>query len=236
VVRHTFGRHLNFNPHLHILVSAGGLREPEATWMAALPFSKSKNDLMHRWRWALIAYLRAALKAELITSPLGTTELKHIFTTQYERWWSIDINHFKSKEHFLRYAGRYVRRPPIAQYRFVEVNDRQVQFRTNDHRQEREVLTHYWTEDFVAALADHVADHYQHAVRYFGLLAPRSKGRTSAALFALLGQSKRPCPARLSWAYSIQLDYGKNPLIDSTGQRMRLIGRSKPVPEDATST
>jgi hypothetical protein len=26
VVRHTFGRHLNFNPHLHVLVSAGGLR------------------------------------------------------------------------------------------------------------------------------------------------------------------------------------------------------------------
>ena len=27
VIPHTFGRHLNFNPHLHILVSEGGLSE-----------------------------------------------------------------------------------------------------------------------------------------------------------------------------------------------------------------
>jgi len=30
VVPHTFGRHLNFNPHLHIMVSAGGMRESES--------------------------------------------------------------------------------------------------------------------------------------------------------------------------------------------------------------
>jgi transposase-like zinc-binding protein/putative transposase len=30
VVQHTFGRHLNFNAHLHMLVSAGGLSESES--------------------------------------------------------------------------------------------------------------------------------------------------------------------------------------------------------------
>jgi hypothetical protein len=30
VVQHTFGRHLNFNAHLHMLVSAGGLSEAES--------------------------------------------------------------------------------------------------------------------------------------------------------------------------------------------------------------
>jgi hypothetical protein len=231
VVQHTFGRHLNFNPHLHILVSAGGLREPEASWSATLPFDN--NALMRRWRYALITYLRAALKAGLLTSPLGVTELKRIFTTQYERWWSSHISHFKSKGRFLQYAGRYVRRPPIAQYRFVEVNDRHVQFRTNDHRQKREVLTSYKIEEFVRTLADHVPDHYHHGVRYFGLLAPRSKART--APFALLGQNKSPRPARLSWDYSIEKSFGKNPLVDCTGQRMRLIGRRKPILEDSTS-
>ena len=29
VVPHTFGRHLNFNAHLHVMVSAGGLKESE---------------------------------------------------------------------------------------------------------------------------------------------------------------------------------------------------------------
>jgi hypothetical protein len=42
--------------------------------------------------------------------------VRGVLTTESERWWSIDVNHFVSKKHFLRYAGRYVRRPLIAQY------------------------------------------------------------------------------------------------------------------------
>src|SRR5438876_10358068 len=40
VVQHTFGRDLKFNPHLHVLVSAGGLQESEARWIAPLRFDK----------------------------------------------------------------------------------------------------------------------------------------------------------------------------------------------------
>jgi Putative transposase len=48
------------------------------------------------------------------------------------------------------------------------------------------VLTEYSIEEFVTILAEHVPDRYRHAIRYYGLLAPSSKGRTSAALFVLL--------------------------------------------------
>ena len=227
VVRHTFGRHLNFNPHLHILVSAGGLCESSGRWVSSLQFKQ--DSLMHRWRYAVITYLRSALKAGIVASPLTAIKLKRVLTAQYERWWNIHVDHFKSKEHFLRYAGRYVRRPPIAQYRFVEVGDDKVQFRTNDHRLKREVLTDYVLQDFIDALAEHIPDHYKHAIRYFGLLAPRLRGLTSVAIFALLQQEKRPRPIRLSWAYSIARTFGVDPLLDSTGQRMRLVARTLPV-------
>src|SRR5271165_4930362 len=52
VVQHTFGRSLNFNPHLHILVSAGGLQESEGRWIAPLRFEK--EALMRMWRYAVI--------------------------------------------------------------------------------------------------------------------------------------------------------------------------------------
>ena len=48
--------------------------------------------------------------------------------------------------------------------------------------------------EFVAMLSPHVLDRYQHSMRYFGLLAPRKKGLTSAAVFALLGQHPRSSP------------------------------------------
>src|SRR5271166_2519123 len=202
VVQHTFGRSLNFNPHLHILVSAGGLQESEGRWIAPLRFSK--KALMHMWRYAVITYLREAIRAKVLTSEWTSEELLAVLTTQYERWWNIDIDHFKSKWQFLRYAGRYIRHPPIAQHRFVKVTDGEIQFWRKDLKQKRRVLTRYSSEDFVATLAEHVPDRYRHGMRYFGLLAARTKGQTFAALFALLGQQKRPRPRRLSWASSLR--------------------------------
>ena len=139
--------------------------------------------------------------------------------TQYERWWSIHIDHFESKKHFLLYAGRYVRRPPIAQYRFTKVTDREVRFWTKDKILKRRVNVSYTPQEFVATLAEQVPNRYQHAIRYFGLLAPGSKARTSAALFLLLGQEKRPRPRRLSWAFSLRRDFGVDPLIAITAAK-----------------
>jgi putative transposase/transposase-like zinc-binding protein len=222
VVQHTFGRHLNFNSHLHILVSAGGLQESEGLWIAPLAFDK--DALMHLWRYAVITYLRQAITQEVLASQACPEALRATLTTQYERRWNIYISRLESKEHFLRYAGRYVRRPPIAQHRFVNITDREVQFRTKDLKLKRVVTTRYSTEEFVATLAEHVPDRCSHAIRNFGLLAPRSKARTHAALFALLGQ-KRVRPQRMSWASSLRKYFNIDPLVDSRGQPMYWVGR-----------
>jgi hypothetical protein len=160
VIPHTFGGGLNFNSHLHILVSAGGLQQSEGRWVNSLVFDedRDKGKLMRMWRFAVITYLRAVLAAKLLTSDLSPGNLRTALKKQYERWWSIDIDHFASKKHFLRYAGRYVRRPPIAQYRFVKVTDREVRFWTKDKIQKRRVNISCTPEEFVATLAEHVPD------------------------------------------------------------------------------
>ncbi len=40
VIPHTFGRHLNFNCHLHILVSEGGLKDDAGNWQKRAPASR----------------------------------------------------------------------------------------------------------------------------------------------------------------------------------------------------
>jgi putative transposase/transposase-like zinc-binding protein len=227
VVQHTFGRRLNFNSHLHILVSTGGLRESEGRWVTPLRFDK--DALMHMWRFAVITYLRAAIGARLLRSDLSVEDLKAVLTIQYERWWNIYIGGFTTKGQFLRYAGRYIRRPPIAQRRFAKVTDQEVQFWSKDLRLKRWVLTSYTIQEFVALLADQVPDRYRHTMRYFGLLAPRSKSRTSAGLFMLLGQERHPRPRRLGWANSIRKDFGRDPLLDSKGQAMHWVRRLNQV-------
>ncbi len=167
------------------MVSAGGLKESEGRWIAPLRFDRRK--LMHMWRYAVITYLRAALKKGLLVSEASTEELRVMLKTQYERWWNFYVDPIKSKWHFLRYVARYVRRPPIAQHRFTKITDREVEFLTKDLKEKRVVTTHYLIEEFVDALAEHVPDRYRHAMRRFGLLAPRTQHTASAAMFATAG-------------------------------------------------
>lgn len=228
VVRHTFGRHLNFNPHLHILVSTGGLHASDDSWLSGIRFDVSA--FMKRWRYALVTYLREALRRGLIAWAHSVQVLRELLTAQYERWWSVDVQPCASKEHFLRYAGRYVRRPPLAQYRILDHTPDEVSFRTQDHKLKQEVVTRSSPAGFIDRLSDHVPDHYKHAIRHFGLLSPRAKGRTFGALFAQLGEVRRQKPRRLSWARSIEREYGKNPQLDLNGERMAWIARRPPTP------
>ena len=225
VVPHTFGRKLNFNAHLHVLVSAMGVHEPEGR-LVSVRFNK--KALMHMWRYAVTTYLREVLAAGVLQSDLSPYQLRNVLTNQYERWWNIDISRFQSKAHFLRYAGRYVRRPPIAQRRFTKISDQDVEFWTKDLKEKRVVATRYSVADFLKLLAEHVLDRYMHAIRYFGLLASRSKHRTFLVLFLLLKQAPRPRPQRLSWQESLRKSFGFDPLVDSLGQPMRWVRRLSP--------
>src|ERR1700679_19315 len=70
VVPQTFGGFLNFNPHLHMLVSAGGLQESEGRWLPRLHFKERghERDLMEMWRLALSSYLWVALQKRALVS------------------------------------------------------------------------------------------------------------------------------------------------------------------------
>jgi len=68
VIPHTFGRHLNFNCHLHILVSQGGLRRDGTQWLADARLDR--KQLMPIWRYAVIALLRAAARAGVLETDM----------------------------------------------------------------------------------------------------------------------------------------------------------------------
>jgi hypothetical protein len=226
VVQHTFGRHLNFNAHLHMLVSAGGLSEAESRWIEGLTLNWV--GYMKLWRHGIITYLRLALAAGILKSDLKGWELRELLADKYEVGWHVDMQERISKRHFLGYAARYIRRPPVAQHRFQEIRP-VVKFWTKDTATKETVLDELPKERFIQILADHVPDKYVHSVRYYGLLAPRSRSRVFAIMFKLLGQKRRPHPRRLCWAEMILKYFKRNPLIDSRGQSMQYVGQYFPA-------
>lgn len=222
-IPHTFNGKLEFNSHIHTVVTGGGLDESGNTWASRVCYEHDR--LMEAWRRAVIVLLRAALRAGQLYVQMAVDQVEEMLTQQENRWWSIKIQSFKSKEHFLRYAGRYVRRPPIAQRRITYIGERTVRFWAKDKKLGRQVHLQCSLEEFVDRWAQHIPERYQHAVRCFGLFAPRTLRQTSAAIFAILGQKQRPRPKPRRWADSLKRDFGHDPLLDHTGNRMKWVRR-----------
>jgi len=110
VIQHTFGGHLNYNPHLHMLASAGGLKTSEASWVQSLDFDR--DEIMSLWRFAVASYLTSAHRDGLLEKSLLPVNFDGLVLVQARRRWNIHITSRMSKKHFLGYAGRYIRRLP----------------------------------------------------------------------------------------------------------------------------
>ena len=100
--------------------------------------------------------------------------MEELLAQKEKCWWSIKIQLFEDKWHFLQYAGRYVRRPPIAQRRITWIGERNVGFWFKDKKLRRRVEVQCSLEEFVDRWAQHIPERYQHAVSSFGLFAPRA--------------------------------------------------------------
>ena len=135
-----------------------------------------------------------------------------------------------SKVGFLRHDGRHILRPPVAQHRLKRTGEDEVEYWVKDTRAEKFVRKLYTLNEFVTILMQHVPHNGRHAMRYFGLLAPRCKARTWAAIFLVLNQLQRPRPVWTSWRWLLYRTFGIDPLLDSTGRPMHWIGRRNPVP------
>ena len=108
------------------------------------------------------------------------------------------------------------------------VGRRIVRFWYRDKKVRRRVDVQCSPEEFVERWSQHIPERYRHAVRSFGLFAPRSMQKTFDSVFAILGQERRPRPRPRRWAESIKRDFGRHPLLDSKGKRMRWVRRIAP--------
>jgi hypothetical protein len=222
-ILHTFNGKLEYNSHVHTMVTGGGLHGSADIWVAQVYYDR--DALMEAWRRAVIALLRAALRAGQLRTEMTVDQTQEMLGEQEKRWWSVKIQSFEDKRHFLQYAGRYVRRPPIAQRRITWIGHRTVRFWYKDKKVRRRSEVQYSLEEFIDRWAQHIPERYQHAVRTFGLFAPRALGQTSAAIFAILGQKRKPRPKPRRWADSVKRDFGRDPLLDHTGKRMKWARR-----------
>jgi hypothetical protein len=85
-ILHTFNGKLEFNSHVHTMVTAGGLHGSSEVWVSSTLYDR--DALMMSWQRAVVAILRAAAQSGQLVTRIPTEQLEELLSRQGNRWWS----------------------------------------------------------------------------------------------------------------------------------------------------
>jgi hypothetical protein len=181
-VLHTWTRDLRYHPHVHLLVTAGGLSANGTAWVA--PKSDSYLVPVH----ALSRIFRAKICAALNHAGL----LEQVPPDIWTKPWVVHCQHAGRGQKVLDYLGRYIFRVAIANSRLERVEDGQVTFRYRDNQtQQRRRVTLSGLE-FLQRFLQHVLPRGCTKVRYYGIWSPTCRRQLDQARALLAISSPTP--------------------------------------------
>ena len=185
---HTWGQNLMDHPHLHCIVTGGGLSEDGRKWVRPRRTLKGEDFFVHvnvlsdLFKKKFLAYLTEAFDAGSLTF-CGNTEYLRSKTSFYRfknelydrKWVTYCKEPFSGIENVLEYLGRYIHRVAISNRRILRLEDGQVTFKWCDYRDGREKLMKLDVFEFIRRFLLHVLPAGFFKVRYYGIFSSRNR-------------------------------------------------------------
>lgn len=180
VVLQLVGRAGNWNPHLHIIMSAGGIGEGKE-WVGIKYFP---YEILHKkWQYYLL-YLIKKEKDKNICEVVDKMWRKYPngFVAYLERG---DVP--RSPKGLARYLAKYVVSPPIAIRRILKYDGESVTYWYKDHKSEKREETTVDVLTFIGRLVQSILPKGFHRIRYYGLHATCKAKKIKEQLKEILG-------------------------------------------------
>ena len=183
-VLHTWGQNLQHHPHIHCVISGGGLSPDRARWVhSGDRFLLPVKVLSRVFRGKCLDFLAKAFRQGKLQfhgrlSPLGEkSNFGALLDQMYGREWVVYSKRpFGVPDHVLRYLANYTHRVAISNHRILSVADGNVTFRWKDyaHGNARKVMTLTGCE-FLRRFLLHTLPKGFVRIRQFGFLANRQR-------------------------------------------------------------
>jgi hypothetical protein len=183
---HTWGRTLGLHPHVHCLVSGGGL-SPQGDWRAITTGYLLPVAVVRKlFRGKVLGELEALwTTGQLVLPPhLDDDGVRQVLVAAARQTWNMRIaERYPHGRGVIQYLARYVRGGPIKDHRFVRFDGQRVTFRYGNHRERDErgkpcqaelTLT---VDEFLRRWSEHVPLPGVHSVRAWGLYAATQRPR-----------------------------------------------------------
>lgn len=215
-VLHTWTQTLTFHPHIHCIITGGGLDASGQHWISVRPgFLVPVRVLSQVFRGKLLESFERALcgGGSGLSASLGRQLLRQAAAKD---WVVYSKAPMAGPEQVLRYLGRYTHRIAIGNERLLALQGGKVTFRYRDRR--RGNVTRAMTVgalDFVRRFLLHVLPRGFVRVRHFGLQANCRRRQRIAHVRQLLDQPAPPVaspPPRESWQDLFRRLTGRDPM------------------------
>jgi len=227
VVLQTAGRAGNYNPHLHIIMTDGGL-DKEQRWhkLGYIPY----KILHQKWEYYLFNMVE-----EVLAGQPGIAELIDELWQRYPKGL---VAHLKEEAvprigGLARYIAKYVVSPPIALSRIIDYDREKgvVKYWYRDHRSKRKQVIELTREQFIGRMVQHILPKGFNRIRYYGLQATCKAKKVAAILKeavkgvvqGVLGLRDKVA-GRLSYRERMKRAYGSDPMAcERCGAEMWLL-------------
>ena len=162
-VLHTYGRDMKWNPHVHALVTEGGFKQ-NGEWVDVniFPF----RMLRRSWQYHLLTNL----KEEIEDTSENRRLIHRLFEEYPEGFYVRAKDTISNKKEMMRYIGRDIRHPAIAESRIGSYDGESMTFWYLDDDGNKHYVT-MSVEEFISAVIGHIPDPQFKTVRHYGIYA-----------------------------------------------------------------
>ena len=168
VVVQTHGRSGGYNPHLHIIMTSGGIDPVINRWSDLGYF---KYEIIHKkWQYHLLKTVRSYFGKEV-------NQLTDELWKKYPKGFVANVGKGEVPHKcrgLAAYLAKYVASPPIAVRRIISYDGQTVCYWYKDHKTKSEKSETVDALTFIGRMVQHIMPKWFQRVRYYGLQATKT--------------------------------------------------------------
>jgi len=181
-ILHTWGQNLMDHPHIHCIVTGGGLSLKNKEWLSSKKnFFLPVKVISSLFRGKFLDYLKQKYRDNKLLFPgkiqylQKESNFQELVDTLYDKDWVVFSKpSLANPEAVIEYLGRYTNKIAISNHRIIKMEDGKVTFKYKDYSDDGK--NKYMTLDvfeFIRRFLLHVLPKRFVRIRYYGLLCNR---------------------------------------------------------------
>lgn len=183
-ILHTWGQQLLDHPHIHCVVTGGGISENHKKWISCKKDYFIRVEKLSRlFRGKMLDYLKRAFNRNELTFHgriqryKNTNEFQLLIDKGWNTEWVVYSKEtFSTPENVFKYLGRYINRIALSNNRIMKLENGKVTLSWKDYKDDNAMkYLKLNVKEFMRRFLLHVLPDRFVRIRFYGLLASRNK-------------------------------------------------------------